>query len=382
MRFCYLLKRRLHFFLSAYNVTAGTRSDGFDIFTLQETPIYFLMESFVFENGYLHLTTKENTTPLHHIDDCATELYDVGPHEEIITPGFKIKQDQSMIECTYPNNKQYFTAKHTQNLTNVHLDGRKLLGLDEDGHAHIYPFDSSQATKVALTHKPQGWIPIPHTSYIMHWDVLSHIVTHTGNGSHSHLRGHYVRVLCADASTTVAVSGDRSGRLCIWFVASWSCHHTINTGQDLCQIALYGDKVAARGKTNIQCYDTVTGTLTYQFQCTSNDMQWCSFGLVILTNKHLQVYRDGQCAIKMTANIDRLIKASHNYVWGYYPNKLMKIRFTQDLADWHNQIIDWVESPSTPCPDKHWPNRYMPILSISAPQWLPHVNLEHMPKYG
>lgn len=304
------------------------------------------------------------------IDRC-----EISPQDLVVAPGYIIRQRDDRIISTYPNGKPYFSVKCKQLLSNFRLDHQTYFGYDINGHVHIFPFESNQPTVVQLQHRPHGWCIVPKTSFIVHWNVLTLTVTDTVSSTHRNLRGHLSKVICGDATTTVVVTGDRTGHMCIWYAASWTCHHYIKTGSQICQQVLLhnSDQVAVRTRDNIFVYDVTSGILASHFPIVAKDMQWCSFGLVAVTSNKVYVYKDGELAMCFKHSSTKLIRSNHNRVWSISKRQLFEFRFNDDLVHWPKEVIDWIRAPTFPVELEQWPKRYLDVLAISTKQWVPLV---------
>lgn len=333
------------------------------------------MESFVFEEDVLSICAGDKGIPTHHSQDHIVQKVDLRPNDMLVAPGYIVRQTDDMIHCTYPNGQPYYSVTCTQPFEDVRIQQRHCYGLDKDGDIHIYPFHASQATKVSLPHRPNGWCIVSASQYIVHWNVLSLQVTHLKNGSHQHLKGHYSRITCGDATTSVVATGDRTGHLCVWYVASWTCHHNLCVSHQPCQQVLFQNDlcVAIRTVDDIFLYDVTTGARTANFQTNATDMQWCSFGLVVATQRDVRVYKNDSLVMTFPHKSNAFLKANHNRVWSITNRNAFELYFDENTVLWPSDIVEWIRDPVFPCPNDHWPKRYLQVLTISARQWIPLV---------
>jgi hypothetical protein len=330
------------------------------------------MGSFVFEDNEIHIGPTDRGIPTRRSQDYIVQKADLHPNDSLVAPGYFIRYKDEMIHCTYPNAQPYFSVSCKRPLEHVRVVDRKCFGLDAHGHAHVYPFNAAQATKRTLGCTPVGWCIVPTSQYIIHWNVLSLQATHIQNGTHKHLKGHYARITCGDATTSVLVTGDRTGHVCIWYVASWSCHHNISVSHMQCeQVLLQNDlMMAVRTADDISLYDVTMGSKTAHFETSAHDMQWCSYGLVVATRESIHVYKNDALAMSFPHTTTRLVKSNHNRVWSISRRKVFEFMFDDSSVQLPSSVIDWIRAPVFPCPHKHWPQRYLKILAMSATQWV------------
>ena len=340
------------------------------------------MESFVFRDGRLCLIQDANGIPKYRYKDYTVHQHDVAPSDIFIEPGLVIQQRNGLLKCTYTDNQPYFSFKHHMSLEHLRIHGKTCCGSDSNGNVHIISFEEGTSRAIDLGHSPQGWCMLPKTSSILHWNVLSLFVTNTQTHKHKSLRGHYSKILCGDATDLVAVTGDRSGHICIWYVASWSCHHYIQTGGSHCQQIHIknSDYAAVRNNEAVIVYNIATGETIYTVQGHAKDMKWCSSGLVIANGRQISLHNDGITLTRIQDVAAGFVRASHNYVWANIEGKWRQLQFDGATIGWPNDLLQWVHTPNFPCKCHNWPPRYMDILAISAKQWVPLVSKWHPPK--
>lgn len=340
------------------------------------------MESFVFHDDILCLIQDANGIPKHTYKDYTVDTHDVAHSDMFIEPGIVIEQHKGLLKCTYTDKRPYFSFKQHIPLEHLRIHGNTCYGSDSNGNVHIISFEDSTSRVVDLGNSPQGWCIVPKTSSILHWSVLSLVVTNTQTEKHKSLRGHYSKILCGDATNVVAVTGDRSGHICIWYVASWSCHHYIQTGGSQCQQIQIknSDYVAVRNNEAIIVYNIAAGKTMYNVRGPAKDMKWCSTGLVITNGRQISLHNDGIVLTLIQDVASKFVGASHNYVWASIDGKWRQLQFDGATIGWANDFLQWVHAPIFPCPCRHWPHRYMDILAISVKQWVPLVSKWHPPK--
>lgn len=331
------------------------------------------MESIVFNHDRgVHITRSNEGIPICHMKDYTVNEHEISVDDQLIAPGYILNQSDGMLTLTYPNGSLYFSVACTTPLKSVRLDHNLCIGHQHKDIIHMFSFEHAQPTSVKLCHASTGWCLVPNTKCILHWDSVRLTVTNTADNTHENLRGHFSSVCAADASTSIAVSGDRTGYICIWFVASWKKHHYIRADHRSCQqILLYNDlQVAIRSEKAIHIYDVTTGTPVFQTELHSKSMQWCSRGLVVATGTHIRVYDEGTMTICFQNNATSLIPAQFNRIWSVSGTKATELRFHSQY-DWTAELLEWIEHPTFPCTDEYWPKRYLDVLAMSVTQWMP-----------
>ena len=331
------------------------------------------METFIFDQT-LERHRSDKGIPICQLKDYILQESDTAPDEMFVAPGFVIRHDGSMMHCTYANGSPYFSVKCDVPLSNIHVHDQTCYGIDDKGRVHIFSFEQSQPTILQLLSTPKGWCVVPKTKYILHWDSVHLIVTNTSTGEHETLHGHYATVLCGDASTSIAVTGDQSGYLSIWYVASWKRHYNIKVARQPClQALLYNDlQVAVRTRERVFIYDVATGKCAKNINVEATCIQWCSLGLVVATTKYIHVYNDGDLVICFEHATHKLISGKGDRVWSLSKRKKLEFRLHESF--WSDEILDWTNHPTFPCPCEHWPKRYLDVLALSASQWVPRVD--------
>lgn len=337
------------------------------------------METFIFDKT-LQKSLLDKGIPICHDKDYILQETELDPQDAFVAPGFIIRQIGGMLHCDYPNGSPYFSVKCQVPLLDVRLHDKTCFGLDDNRCMHIFSFDQNQPTNIPLHSTPKGWCVVPKTKYIIHWDVMHLMVTNMTTGEHDFLRGHYATVMCGDASTSIAVSGDRSGYMCVWYVASWKRHHYIKTGHQSClEALLYNDlQVAVRTQDHVFIYDVMTGKCAKHITIKAKCVQWCTLGLVVATTNHVHVYNNGNMLFGFEHSTNNLVRANGDRVWSISKRKRIEFRLRDSL--WSDEVIDWTNHPTFPCPCDDWPKRYLDVLAISTSQWVPKVKEWNPPK--
>lgn len=331
------------------------------------------MESFEFANDRLEVTKSKSGIPLYTLHDCLVSKRELRPNDDFIAPGIMVSQHGGRVHGTYPDGANYFSFECEKPLKNWMISGRKLYAYDSKGTVHVFPLDFSGTSTFPLSRKPHGWCMVPKTSTILHWNVLTLQVTDLNSSEHTVLREHVSKVLDGDASGGTAATGDHLGVLCIWYVASWKCHHNIKTGHEPChQVRLRRDnQVAVRNDTKIEAYCVVTGKHLFRISVVAHCIEWATYGLVVCTREHVTAYIHGVPAICFEHKASQVFRSVHDRIWTTRRDELLELKLNTNIAEWPTKLIGWMEAPSFPVPSETWPKRYLEVLAISATQWIP-----------
>ena len=331
------------------------------------------MESFEFNHDRLEIAESKHGIPLYELSDCLVSKKELHPMDQLVEPGIIIRQIGSTITGTYPDGTNYFSFECNKSLANWKINNKKLYAYDSDGTIHVFPFDVPGVTTYPLTRKPHGWCIIPNTSTILFWNVLTLQAFDLDSTKHTVLREHMSKVIDGDASTSIAATGDHLGFLCIWFVASWKCHHNIKTGLEPChQVRLHNDtEVAVRNDTKIEVYNVVTGKHLFRIKQTAKCIEWSKYGLVINTHENVIAYQENVPTICFNHKSCRLMKYVHDRIWTLRREELTELKLNDTIAEWPLKLIDWLKAPTFPVPSDTWPKRYLDVLAISAMEWIP-----------
>lgn len=330
------------------------------------------MESFVYEHGRLEVTHSKSGIPLYTIDDCLLTQRELRSEDAFVAPGIVVSQQGGSIQGTYPDGTNYFSFDCDKKLHNWKINKRKLYAYDDEGMIHIFPFDFSGVSTFSLSRKPHGWCMIPNTSTLLHWNALTLQVVDLTTTKHTVLREHVSKVISGDASTSIAATGDHLGCLCIWYVASWKCHHQIMTGCEPChQVRLQHDtRVAVRNDSKLEVYNVVTGKHLFHIPVRAICIEWSKYGLVVSTHHHIISYVADIPTICFEHNSNTILKSVHDRVWTRWCDNLIELKLNNTIAECPMKLIEWIQAPRFPVPSEAWPTRYLDVLAISAKQWI------------
>ena len=329
------------------------------------------MESIVFGNNI----------PDYTIEDCVTTSCEVHPLETVVEPGFLIRQSGGLVQSRYPDNTPHFAIECDTLLHKWHIHNRRCIGFDNHCTMYIFSMNSSQPRTLRLVHNPTGACFVPKTNEMLHWTLLALHVTNVNTGETQTLRGHVSRIISADASSNVAVTGDYTGHVRIWYTASWKCHHDIKSHQEPCQqIKMKNDdQMAVRHNTNVIIYDNISGKSMATIDVNAISIEWTSFGLVIATKKNVFLYKEGKRMMSFECNVNSLYKSMHDKVLLLSNRKLYELQINDSIVRWPNECNKWIQNPMFPVPHAKWPKRYLNVLAEKASDWVPHATPWHLP---
>ena len=236
--------------------------------------------------------------------------------------------------------------------------------------------DNVQPIIITLSRKPHGWCVIPKTTTVLHWNILTLNVTDFRKNKNDILRTHSSKVISGVASTSTAITGDYAGFICVWYTASWKCHHHISTGHEPCHEIQLNDnnEFAVRTTNNIYIYNLILGRKKYDFSKKAVSMKYTAYGLVVGTSKEITIYDISYSpTVVFQHECLKLIKhASCHNLWSVSNRQIRELRFSREYIDWSEECLRWVKNPKFPIHQK-WPRRYMDVLALSVEEWLPLV---------
>lgn len=314
-----------------------------------------------------------NSIPNHTLEDCTINECDVHPLETVVKPGYLIRQTGGLVQSRYPNGKPHFTIECDVLLRRWCVHKRRCIGFDDHCNMYIFSLTSSQPRTLRLTHNPTGSCFVPKTNDMLHWSLLTLYKTNLTTGQHEMLRGHMSRILTADASSNVAVTGDFSGHARVWYTASWKCHHDIKSSHEPCrQIRLKrDDQMAVRHDSNVVIYDIVTGKPMVSIHTQARSIEWTSYGLVVATKKDVSLYKDGERVFCFLSNVTALYRSVHDKVFVLSNTTLYELQINDTITRWPDECTRWILQPKFPPPHAKWPKRYLSVLAKTAVIWVP-----------
>ena len=335
------------------------------------------MNAFVFTDGQLQL--GEGTLLTHTTEDCLRHVVDLSPGDHLVSPGLIIRQKDNRVHGIRPTGGVQFTFECTRDLTGWTMDKRRLFAYDTLGCVHLFDVDKVQPQKLRLARTPTDWAIVPDSRTVVHWNTLGVTASDLHDGRHVALKGHQRPVTAAATTTTVVVTGDQMGAVRIWYIASWKCHHHIRVGDEpIQQICISDkDKIYVRQTSTITGYDLLTAKLFFRINVHNRSMVLTTFGLVVGTNDCLHVYKRADLQFTVATKTQRMVGAVHDRIWSIDqqdPSKASQLALGEPEANWPRECIAWVRRPRWSVDLKHWPLRYLDVLAVAAPQWVPLVD--------
>jgi WD40 repeat protein len=330
------------------------------------------MKCFELTDDRMDLTDSPKGIPSVTVEDC--QLYTYETKTQILSPGYVIDMDEETIYIKKPNGTKISSFEYISELQEFIFDQQQCYAKDDASTIYIFDFSGGPPTKIDLKRKPFGWSIVPRSKIIIHWDPMQLYAIGPPYEEPVSLKGHRSRVTTADASESVLVTGDYSGVVRIWYVASWTCHHNIPTGDEPCRQILTDDiQLFVRTENFIHVYDTTTGFPVKRIKIAANDMCITKYGLVVCTGKDIIVYKHGEAMIKVSHRCDSVISTAAERFIASRTGKSIEMRLGADHAEWPAECLDWIRNPSFPF-SHNWPTkRYMGILAKSASEWVPKV---------
>ena len=340
------------------------------------------MEYFVRRAGRTMCTgvkyEEEKSIPTTTIKDCivseAVHPMDIG--DIFVEPGIMISQKNGTIIGRRPNNFIVFSFQSDFTLQNFIIDHRRLFALDHAGKAHVYHFNGTTPEIHDIHRHPSGWCVVPNTRMMVTWNILTLCVydPDTNQERSVILKGHQARVTAAASGTSVVVTGDSQGYVCIWYVSSWKCFHKINTGTEAIeQVIVSETTIALRTKHYVYQYEIETGKRIFDAEITARSIVYNNRGLVVARKDFVEFYIDGESKIAFDATVARLVPSVHSRCWCIQDRKLSCIELSGSIEKWPCECLKWIRNPQFPF-EHTWPTtRYMDVLALSAEEWLPKV---------
>lgn len=343
------------------------------------------MEFFVRRAGRLMRTrvryVEEEAVPVTTLKDCLhyqTQL-DIGDH--FIEPGILVTQKNGVVSGTRPSGASVFSFKTDTTLEKFIVDKMRLFALDRAGKAHILHWNGTTPEVHDLHRHPSGWCVVPQTRMMVTWNVLALRVTDPDTNGDMFLKGHRARVTAAAAATAVVASGDASGYLCIWYVASWKRFHNIETGTEpIEQIVLTDELVAVRTRNHVYQYDVTTGKKVFDLEVAAHAISYTHRGLVVAHAGLVELFVKHESTVVFLHNVSRLLPSTYTRCWCIDDRHVFEVDLNLSLEQWPKACMRWIQNPILPFVET-WPtSRYMDALALAVDEWLPRVDLWNPPQ--
>lgn len=336
------------------------------------------MNDFAFENGQLCL--GKGDVPTHVLADCVKHEVMLEPKDDFIAPGLTIRHRGGRITGRRPSGGVEFTFECTRSLSSWTIDHRRLFAHDILGCVHMFAFDQTQAQTVRLGAVPLGWCIVPNTNSVVHWTAHTSQVTDVT--THKQTPLHCGSITAAAATTCMLVTGESTGLLRIWYVASWSCHYQcLLDTTPILQIAIDGDKAYVRQSHKITSVNLLTGCVVDNIKMESVAILPNAFGLVVATKNKVLVYKHMIFVFGLAVPTKQIFSAVHDRVWILRNKKALHLSLGREEAAWPRECIEWAKNPTWDVDIRRWPLRYLNALAISAEQWVPLVKKWDAPTF-
>jgi len=343
------------------------------------------MEYFVRRAGRVMRTRvkydEEAAVPLTTSADCLVHQARMDVGDRFVAPGIVISQKNGLVSGKRASGMSLFSFPVEKTLNNFIVDKQRLFALDRTGKAHIYHFDGTTPEIHDIHHQPLGWCVVPNTRMLVTWNVLSLRVTDPDKSTDLFLKGHRSRVTAAVAASSTVATGDMSGQVCVWYVASWKRFHDIKTGsQPVEQIVMTDYLLALRTSNTVQQYDTTTGKKTFGVGISATAIEYTSRGLVVAHDKRLELFANKESTIVLEHGVSRLLRSVHSRIWCVKDRHFEQLDLSDAIEKWTDACLRWIRQPRFPFHHK-WPTlRYMDVLALAADEWLPAVDVWDPPR--
>ena len=343
------------------------------------------MEYFVRRAGRVLRTrvryAEEETVPVTTLKDCLQYQTQMDIGDRFVAPGILVAQKNGLVSGTRPSGATVFSFNTDTTLEKFIVDKNRLFALDRAGKAHIFHWNGTTPEVHDLHRHPVGWCVVPKTRMMVTWNVLALRVTDPDSNGDLFLKGHHARVTTVAAASAVVASGDASGYLCIWYVASWKRFHNIHTGTDAIeQVVLTDDHVAVRTRTYVYQYDVTTGKKVFDLEVAARAIEYTHRGLFVAHDGLLELFVKQESAVIFAHNVSQLVRSTYTRCWCVHDRHLAEVELNEALEQWPKACMRWIQQPTLPFAESIQSPRYMDVLALAAAEWLPRVDLWEPPR--
>jgi len=343
------------------------------------------MEYFVRRAGHTMRTRvkydEEKTVPVTTLKDCLAYQARMDIGDRFVKPGIIITQTNGNVSGKRPSGTPVFSFKTNCTLEKFIVDKNRLFALDRLGKAHIFHFNGTTPEVHDMHRHPLGWTVVPNTRMMVTWNVLTLRIADPDTQKDLYLKGHQARVTTAASASATVATGDASGTLCIWYVASWNRFHNIKTGSEcIDEVVMNDDLVAVRTRNKVYQYDITTGKKAFDLDVVARSIEYTHRGLVVAHDGMLELFVAQESSITVMHDASRLLSTVHTRFWCIKDRHLVEVDLTSSLQQWPEECLRWIHQPKFPW-TYNWPtHRYMDVLAISVDEWLPKVDVWDPPR--
>ena len=305
------------------------------------------------------------------IKDCVVRDRQKDVNTEFISPGTFIHQNGEHVRGYDVDGTDLFSYACEKPLQDFIVDEERLFALDNDGSAYVFCKDAMVPQVHTIGRRPRGWHVVPKTNIVVVWNLLTATVIDWSSETRKALRNHSSRVTAACGNSNVTVTADAAGRVCIWYVASWTCFHEIRVGEPVEQLEIVDNNVAIRCHHKITVMNVTTGKKDYTIPVRSANMCLTRDGMVVAHGPFVELFHKETSIVKLKHKTSFLFRSMNDRFWSLHNLDLKEIRLAHDCLEWTEECLAWIAHPVFPFQNE-WPsNHYMDVLAMSCDEWLP-----------
>jgi len=337
-----------------------------------------------FVRGENSIRTKHVVDDSSHIKkfafaDCFEDSCTLEESDDFISPGIIIRHSrESEIVGRATDGTILFRYEALHKLKDYVLDDSYLFALDSIGNMYMYKQGTYKPKQYELSRRPVGWALIHSTKTFVYWTTLSFYVYNIDSVSQRTLSGHCSNITAVATSLSTVCSGDSTGILCIWYVSSWQCHHTVNTGARIHSICLRKSTVCVLTTSLLKCYNMESGSLLYSTSVSGNRLISLPIGILVSNYNYIALFKNGVPRLCFkNKHVDLCSSREDNRFFSLNRKKAAELNL--NCPEWPSECIDWISQPTMPF-TKVWPKRYLDVLAISADLWVPRLKQWSLPK--
>lgn len=312
--------------------------------------------------------------------DVFINSYEISTKEQFISPGIVITQENAKMTGRAVDNTIMFEHEALHRLANIHLDHEHIFATDAIGKLYIYTNGEDWPSVLSIQRTPIGVCYIPNTKSLLYWTALTLHVYDGETAEDQILKNRHTRITAVACTTSVAVSGDSSGKICIWFISSWECHHTIDTGRpEIQDIKIIGQDVFVLTSTSLQKYNVATGHNHGSLDIKAKNMIALGDGLLLSSRRHMTLICQMKPILCIYHMHQRLISAQEGRrFFTLSSGKIMECEWPS--MQWPYEFLTFLKAPAISMV-KNWPkNTHLDVLASTAEIWMPNITNFNFPK--
>lgn len=312
--------------------------------------------------------------------DIFLNSYELSITEQFICPGIIINQESAKIKGRATDNTPLFEHEALHKLNNIHIDNGHIFATDAIGKVYVFTTGHAWPLVASVTRPPTGVCYIPRTKSLMYWTSLTLHVYDCDKQEDRVLKNRHARITAVDCTTSVAVSGDSHGKLCIWFISSWECHHTVAVGDgSIRDIIIQEGHVFVLSESSLKRYNVSTAASEGFLRIKAKRMISLAGGLLLSDNRHLALVYRMRVVLCIPHVHEKLISAEEGYrFFTHASGRIMECEWPS--RQWPLELLEFLEAPSFSF-TTHWPKHScLDILAASADLWIPRLTHQDFPQ--